>query len=138
MSGFTVAAADIERLLAAAVAVRERAYAPASGFKVGAAVLGADGSVHIGCNVENASYGLTVCAERHAVAAAVAAGVRDLRAVAIATGIEEPARPCGACRQVLAEFGDGMVVVLVGGTGRCIVTDLVQLLPDPFTFDDLQ
>lgn len=129
--------ADLDRLVEAACAVRQRAYAPASGFLVGAAVLTPDGAVHVGCNVENASYGLTVCAERHAVAAAVAAGAREVLAVAVATGLDEPATPCGACRQVLAEFGKAMVVVLVGNGGRRVVTDLATLLPEPFTFDRL-
>lgn len=138
MSGAAPSAADVDRLIAAAVAVRQRAYAPASGFQVGAAVLTPDGAVHVGCNVENASYGLTVCAERHAVAAAVAAGARAIVAVAIVTGLDEPARPCGACRQVLAEFGASMPVVLVGNGGRRVVTDLATLLPEPFTFDRLR
>ncbi len=128
------------RLLDAARAVREHAYAPASGFLVGAAVLAADGTIHVGCNVENASYGLTVCAERHAVAAAVGAGVRQLLAVAVVTASEPPALPCGACRQVLAEFGPTMVVVVGGvsrGDGAQLVTTLPELLPRPFTFHSL-
>jgi cytidine deaminase len=124
----------LEALCAAAVAVRAHAYAPASRFAVGAAVLAADGRVFAGCNVENASYGLTICAERAAVCAAVAAGARALQAVAIATGLDDPARPCGACRQVLAEFGPGMDVVLVGDGGRRVATTLAALLPEPFTF----
>jgi cytidine deaminase len=125
-----------ERLVAAAVAVRAHAYAPASRFLVGAAVLADDGSQFVGCNVENASYGLTVCAERNAVAAAVAAGKRRLVEVAIVTDLDEPARPCGACRQVLAEFSQDLKVVLVGKHGRRRVLPLSSLLPDPFTFDD--
>lgn len=123
-----------ERLVALARAVRGHAYAPASGFAVGAAVLAADGSVHVGCNVENASYGLTICAERAAVCAAVAAGQRRLVAVAVVTGLAEPARPCGACRQVLAEFGPRMVVLLAGAEGGYQATNLERLLPEPFTF----
>lgn len=126
------------RLIAAAWAVREHAYAPASHFRVGAAVLGRDGRTFVGCNVENASYGLTTCAERNAVAAAVAAGVRAIAAVAVATDLESPARPCGACRQVLAEFGTDMVVVMVGRNGARTDTTLGQLLPDPFTFGDVE
>jgi len=126
-----------EELLAAARAVRENAYAPASRFLVGAAVLAADGRVFVGCNVENASYGLTVCAERSAVGAAVAAGARLLRAVAVVTDLAEPARPCGACRQVLAEFGPQMQVVLGGRDGAVAMTSLDRLLPEPFTFADV-
>lgn len=122
-------------LLAAARAVMANAYAPASNFKVGAAVLAADGRMFVGCNVENASYGLTVCAERNAIGAAVAAGARRIVAVAITTGIEPPARPCGACRQVLAEFGADMRVLMSGTTGAVDETLLRELLPEPFTFD---
>ena len=128
----------LDRLKAAAIAVRKHAYAPASSFHVGAAVLADDGRVFAGCNVENASYGLTICAERAAVCAAVAAGVRVLRAVAVATDLAEPARPCGACRQVLAEFGRSLEVVMVGRGGVVRQTSLDQLLPDPFTFADVQ
>ena len=96
--------------------MRAHAHAPYSKFQVGAAVLDERGRVHVGCNVENASYGLTVCAERNAVAAAVAAGARRIRAVAV---VAQPAvTPCGACRQVLAELADaGTPVVLAGPTG---------------------
>jgi cytidine deaminase len=124
----------LEELCAAARAVQQHAYAPASRFRVGAAVLGEDGRVFSGCNVENASYGLTICAERAAVCAAVAAGARALRAVAIATDLLEPARPCGACRQVLAEFGPAMTVVMVGSGDQRVQTTLDRLLPEPFTF----
>ena len=127
----------LDRLKAAATGVRQHAYAPASSFHVGAAVLADDGRVFAGCNVENASYGLTICAERSAVFAAVAAGVRVLRAVAVATDLAEPARPCGACRQVLAEFGRSMDVVMVG-RGVVRLTSLDKLLPEPFTFADVQ
>jgi cytidine deaminase len=126
-----------DQLAAAAAAVRANAYAPASRFHVGAAVLAADGRMFVGCNVENASYGLTICAERAAVCAAVAAGARELVAVAIATGLDDPATPCGACRQVLAEFGRDLQVVLVGNGGRQRTTTLAALLPEPFTFADI-
>ena len=131
-------AAARDALVAAATAVRANAYAPASRFHVGAAVLAADGRVFVGCNVENASYGLTVCAERNAVAAAVAAGARQLVAVAVVTDLDEPARPCGACRQVLAEFGRDMQVLLVGRGGAQRTVALPALLPEPFTFADVQ
>ncbi|HUF74827.1 MAG TPA: cytidine deaminase [Longimicrobiales bacterium] len=120
-----------DELVARAREVMERAYAPYSGFRVGAALLGDDGSVHTGCNVENASYGLTICAERAAVGAAVARGVRRLRAAAIATSGSEPVPPCGACRQVLAEFSPTMTIVSVAGEGRKTWT-LDRLLPEPF------
>jgi len=122
---------DHDELIARAREAMGQAYAPYSGFRVGAALLGEDGSVHTGCNVENASYGLTICAERAAVTSAVAHGVRRYRSVAIVTSGAEAAAPCGACRQVLAEFSPGMTVVSEGGVERKRWT-LLQLLPDPF------
>lgn len=119
-------------LAAAARAARRRAYAPYSGFKVGAAVL-AGGRIHAGCNVENASYGLTVCAERTAVAAAVAAGARRLEAVAVASGTSPPTPPCGMCLQTLAEFaGPDLPVTLAGARGAPVQTTLGALLPHGF------
>jgi cytidine deaminase len=103
---------------------------------VGAAVLGADGCIHVGCNVENASYGLSVCAERHAVAAAVAAGTSVLSAVAVVTESSPPASPCGACRQVLAEFGD-FPVILANLAGERRITSVGELLPNAFTPESL-
>lgn len=122
---------DIERLVAAARSVRRRAYAPYSGFHVGAAVL-ADGRIYRGANVENASYPLSVCAERNAVAAAVAAGRRRIEAVAVVAGDEEPTPPCGGCRQVLHEFGPGMLVVSETTAGRRARWRLDELLPAAF------
>jgi len=117
------------RLVRAARAARRRAYAPYSRFAVGAAVLAADGTIYAGCNVENASYGLTVCAERVAVQSAVAAGRRRLRAVAVAgpSGIT----PCGACRQVMDEFGVATVILAATGAAPESVA-LRELLPRPF------
>src|SRR5438309_9552763 len=110
----------------------QRAYAPYSKFHVGAAIEADDGSVHVGCNVENASYGLTICAERMAVGAAIAAGKRRLGRVVVATAVEPPATPCGACRQLLAEFGLDMEVIAVGPTSERRWT-LRALLPEAFT-----
>lgn len=121
-----------EELLEAARRAASSAYAPYSGFRVGSALLCAKGaSVFTGCNVENASYGLTLCAERVAAAAAVAAGRRDFAAIAIyAEGPEIPV-PCGACRQFLAEFNDGLVVVVSNGkSGETFL--LNELLPYSF------
>lgn len=113
------------------------AHAPYSRFRVGAAVL-ADGRIYTGCNVENASYGLSMCAERVAVFAAVAAGAKQLQAVAVAC-IDAPEQsppgmlmPCGACRQVLAEFGGADLPVHIVGVGSLRLQDL---LPNPFTLD---
>lgn len=119
-------------LARAARAARRRAYAPYSRFEVGAAVR-AGGAVYSGCNVENASYGLTLCAERSAVSAAVAAGARRLDAVAVASGTPEPTPPCGMCLQTLAEFaGPELPVLLVGAGGTRVETTLGALLPRAF------
>jgi cytidine deaminase len=128
---------SVDRLVEAATDVRQQAHAPYSGFAVGAAVLDAKGRVFLGCNVENASYGLSVCAERHAVAAAVAAGAGRIEALAVVTGTEPPSSPCGACRQVLVEFGD-FTVILANTAGERIVTRVGELLPDAFTADSLR
>ena len=127
---------EIDRLVEAATSVRACAYAPYSGFAVGAAVLSADGCVHVGCNVENASYGLSVCAERHAVAAAVAAGTSVFSAVVVVTDSSPPASPCGACRQVLAEFGE-FPIVLANLEGERRITSVGELLPNAFGPDTL-
>ncbi len=121
----------IAQLVDAAFEVRARARAPYSRFLVGAAIIDLDGRIHVGCNVENASYGLSVCAERHAVAAAVAAGARGIEALAVATGTSPPVSPCGACRQVLSEFGD-FPIVLANREGERIFTSVADLLPDAF------
>src|SRR5262245_28508295 len=97
-------APEVAELVAAARAARERAYAPYSAFLVGAALRTADGRLFVGANVENASYGLSVCAERTAILAAVNAGAREVRAIAVSTDLDPPAAPCGMCRQTLAEF----------------------------------
>ena len=120
------------RLIAAALEARERAYAPYSKFQVGAAILTADGQIFAGCNVENASYGLTICAERAALAAAVSAGARRFRRVAVVTDTEPPTPPCGACRQVLAEFGKELEVIAVGSSQTRSWT-VGELLPEAFT-----
>lgn len=112
------------------------AWAPYSEFRVGAAIEAADGRVFVGCNVESASYGLTICAERMALGAAVAAGARSLRRVVVTTEVEPPAAPCGACRQLLAEFGLNLEVIAAGPTSERRWT-LAALLPDAFTKESL-
>ncbi len=132
--------ARLDGLLAAAREAAGRAYVPYSGFPVGAAVLTGDGTIVPGCNVENASYGLTVCAERVAVFAALAAGHRTVRAVAVAAPRALGTTPCGACRQVLNEFAprDEDLTVVMEGAGGSEMTTLAALLPRSFGPADLE
>ena len=138
---------DEQRVVAAAVEAREHAYAPYSAFQVGAAILTSKGSLYTGCNVENASYGATICAERAAVAAMVAAGEgrgasRPILC-AIVTGVAPPAPPCGICRQVLVEFAHDLPLLLVttsaskrgAHVAHVSTTRLSRLLPQAFHFE---
>lgn len=127
----TLSHIDVDQLVARAAEARETAYVPYSHFPVGAALLGADGAVYTGCNVENASYGLTICAERNAVAHAVAEGARRFDAIAVVT--ENGVTPCGMCRQVLAEFGPTMTVIVADAAGHRRIYNLADLLPAAFT-----
>lgn len=119
-----------DNLIAAALAARRFAYAPYSGYQVGAALLGGDGRIYTGCNVENASYGLSNCAERTAVFKMVSEGVREILAVVVSTA--NAGSPCGACRQVLTEFAGDVPVWLVDEQGNGRQTTLHALLPDHF------
>lgn len=131
---------DWEPLIAAARAVREHAYAPYSGFPVGAAIATEDGSIFVGCNVENLSYGVTVCAERNAVSAAIASGAlsRERRAVAVAVIADASplAPPCGVCLQTLSEFAadQDLPLLLLNLAGERREWRLRELLPYPFVF----
>lgn len=127
----------LDDLVRLAWEARERAYAPYSRFMVGAAVLAADGTVFTGANVENASYSVAICAERVAASAAVAAGLRELEAVVVASSAVGAASPCGVCRQFLFEFNPDMTVVSEGTGGERRQWVLRDLLPDGFGPDDL-
>ena len=124
---------DLTVLRERAAAAMEQAYAPYSGFRVGAALLGTNGSIAEGCNVENASYPAGICAERAAVAAAVARGIRAFAAIVIYTEAEVPTPPCGMCRQVLVEFAPQLEVVSITRGGAQAQWSMSDLLPAAFT-----
>ena len=119
-------------LIAAALAARENAFAPYSKFKVGAAIEDAAGRIHTGCNVENSTYGLTVCAERVAVFKAISEGVSKFRRLAVAADTDRLTPPCGACRQILWEFCGDIEIVLVNPRGKTEIHRLKDLFPKPF------
>ena len=122
----------MDPLVQAALRARENAHAPFSNFKVGAALEGIDGRIYTGCNVENATYGLTVCAERVAVFKAISEGVRKFRRVAVAADTDRLTPPCGACRQILWEFCGDIEIVLVNPRGTIETHRLKDLFPKPF------
>jgi cytidine deaminase len=121
----------VSELIAAASRVRSRAFAPYSGFLVGAALQTSSGKIFSGCNVENASLGLTICAERAAIAAAVADGEKEFVAIAVVTDAAEPTLPCGACRQVLAEFNPAIKIIASTLQNDVQEFSLADLLPRP-------
>jgi cytidine deaminase len=143
--GMSTDASGVERiseeqeleLLRVARAAALRAYSPYSKIRVGAALLGADGKVYAGCNVENASYGLTLCAERAAVVQAIAGGTQRFRAIAVTTNQKDALMPCGACRQVLHEFAPELCVIVQGDGGPRVRARLSELLPRAFGPGDL-
>ena len=122
---------DIESLIERAKEARKLAYAPYSRFKVGAALLTGDGHVFYGCNIENTTYGLSICAERVVTSKAVSEGYRDFRLLVVVGDSKEPTTPCGACRQFLLEFGPELKVVMVGEEKRKEMT-VADLLPHYF------
>ena len=123
---------NLEALTSAALQARLNAVAPFSKFKVGAALEDSEGRIHTGCNVENATYGLTVCAERIAVFKALSEGVRKFRRVAIAADADVLTPPCGACRQILWEFCGDIEIILVNPRGKTETWQLKDLFPKPF------
>jgi len=126
--------AEQAALVAAARGARERAYAPYSSFRVGAAVRSESGALFVGCNVENASYGATICAERTAILTMVAAGQRSVESIAVFTDAESLAMPCGLCRQVISEFQrDALLIVANPRQHR--VLPFAQIFPEPFVLD---
>ena len=134
---------DYEALIEAAAKARERAYVPYSHFRVGAALLCHSGQVYIGCNIENVAYSPTICAERTAIASAIAAGEQpgSFEAIAVVGDDPEPSTPCGVCRQVLAELTPGALVIMAAspekGAGRFIMT-VEELLPYGFSFHSVR
>ena len=132
MKNPVLAARMREKLLRQARAAMKSAYAPYSHFQVGAAILLSDGRIFTGCNVENASYGLTICAERNAIFQSIARGSRKVRAVVIYTPTTEPTAPCGACRQVINEFGTDAEVICVCDSEKRARWTLTQLLTNAF------
>lgn len=126
-----------EQLIAAAARAREMAYVPYSGYKVGAALLGKSGKIYTGCNVENASYGASICAERTALVKAVSEGEREFMMIAVVTDGPKPGSPCGICRQVLYEFEPNLQLILANLQGEIRETSVAQYLPDGFGPQDL-
>jgi len=127
---------EIAALVGCAIKAREAAYALYSGFRVGAAVVTSDDRVYFGCNIENASYSLSICAERAAITSAVVAGARRIRAVIIVTDASPPGTPCGACRQWIQEFGCGSAEIISANCkGEYNRYTLAELLPEPFRLE---
>ncbi|MCR4425887.1 MAG: cytidine deaminase [Firmicutes bacterium] len=127
-----------DELVEAARQARERAYVPYSKFRVGAALLGASGRVYLGCNVENASYGATICAERTAFVKAISEGERDFKALAVVGTGADPVSPCGVCRQFMSEFGLDMPVIMAGDSGDRVIRTVAELLPAAFSREDME
>ena len=123
---------NYKKLIEAAQKAKENSYSPHSKFRVGAAIITQSGKIYTGCNIENSSYSLTICAERTAIFKAVSEGQRKFAAIAIVTDLKDPIPPCGACRQVLMDMAGDIDVIIAGNKGDNIVYKLSKLLPMPF------
>jgi len=128
---------EYEKLIKEAEKARKRAYTPYSKFKVGAAVLCADGKILTGCNIENASFGLAVCAERVAIFKAISEGSTKFEAIAVIGDTDKPCSPCGACRQVISEFGEDIPLIMANLKGDVKIKKIKELLPEAFNKKDL-
>ncbi len=128
---------NYKKLITEAERARKRAYAPYSKFKVGAAVLSADGKIFTGCNIENASIGLALCAERVAIFKAISEGSTKFKAIAIIGDTDKPCSPCGACRQVISEFGEDIPLIMANLKGDVKIKKIKELLPGAFGKNDL-
>ena len=126
-----------EKLIKEAERAKKKAYTPYSKFKVGAAVLCADGKIFTGCNIENASFGLTVCAERVAIFKAISEGSTKFEAIAVISDTEKPCSPCGACRQVMSEFCEDAPLIMANSKGDVKIKKVKELLPEAFGKNDL-
>ena len=126
---------QLEELVQRAIITRKNAYAPYSQFTVGAALLCKSGQIYTGCNVENSSYGLCICAERSAVVKAISEGETEFVALAIVADTKEPVLPCGACRQVLSEFNSDLRLIMATESGSRREKKLSALFPEPFMFE---
>ena len=128
---------EYKRLIEEAEKARKRAYTPYSKFKVGAAVLCDDGKIFTGCNIENASFGLALCAERVAIFKAVSEGSTKFEAIAVIGDTDKPCSPCGACRQVISEFGEDIPLIMANLKGDVKIKNIKELLPEAFGKNDL-
>lgn len=125
------------KLIKEAEKARKKAYTPYSKFKVGAALLSVDGKIFTGCNIENASFGLAVCAERVAIFKAISEGSTKFKAIAVIGDTDKPCSPCGACRQVISEFGEGIPLIMANLKGDVKIKKIKELLPEAFGKNDL-
>jgi len=128
---------DYKKLISEAEKARKRAYTPYSKFQVGAAVLCDDGKIFAGCNIENASFGLAVCAERVAIFKAISEGSTKFEAIAVVGDTDKPCSPCGACRQVISEFGEDIPLIMANLKGDVKIKKIKELLPEAFGKNDL-